>query len=533
MKKVLQFVLFCLVALPVSAATTYYVSTSGSDANAGTSAAPFLTVGKCSSTMVAGDTCIVESGIFDETVSVSTSGSLGSRITYESQTRGEAQVYGFTVSRSYITINGFKITDPTLTHTGGIQTTASVTGNTYENNTITEASACIVQTSSSFTETDFTIANNTLSWCNAVPGALNTSTASLAIELYGNHNLIEGNAISHVPNAIGVNGSDIVLRENQYGPVNDAVDFPGCTEGGGCDTHADFFTLGNATYVLLEDNYEHDVYGVGGAHLILMNGASTSNFIDRYNVQSDVGSGVLVFSTSASYYMQYNDTLYQDYVQVPTTQVDNIGYSTTYSGNNSSILNVLMQDVLNPLGSSGAWYSVNDSTGVSTGYELLWDSVCTSSCTYSGLATTDTGNVEGQNPELPDPANGNVVPPVGSPALSAGTNLTTVAAGDSGTGTSLVVNNAAFFQDGLGVSGVNADCIAVTTTTNHVCITAVDYATNTLTLASSVTRTAGDKVWLYSNSGGTVVLPSGGPNIGAVPGFTLGAGSQQKSGGMF
>ena len=97
-----------------------------------------------------------------------------------------------------------------------------------------------------------------------------------------------------------------------------------------------------------------------------------------------------------------------------------------------------------------------------------------------------------------------------------------MASGDSGSGTSLIVNDAGFFQDGYGITGINSDCIAVTTVTNHVCITAVNYQTNTLTLASSITRSKGDPVWLYSDSTGRQVLFGNAPNIGA----TLDAGSR-------
>ncbi len=99
--------------------------------------------------------------------------------------------------------------------------------------------------------------------------------------------------------------------------------------------------------------------------------------------------------------------------------------------------------------------------------------------------------------------------------MNAGTYLTTVATGDSGIGTSLVVTDTAFFQDGYGISGVNADCISVTSVTNHVCLTAVNYSTNTLTLASGITRSVGDPVWLYSDSTGRTVLMGIAPNVGA------------------
>lgn len=54
--------------LPIGAhATTYYVATTGSNSNNGTSeSTPFLTVAYCVSTMVAGDTCLVMEGDYSE-----------------------------------------------------------------------------------------------------------------------------------------------------------------------------------------------------------------------------------------------------------------------------------------------------------------------------------------------------------------------------------------------------------------------------------------------------------------------------------
>ena len=113
----------------------------------------------------------------------------------------------------------------------------------------------------------------------------------------------------------------------------------------------------------------------------------------------------------------------------------------------------------------------------------------------------------------------------GSPALNAGTYLTTVAPTDSGSGTSLIVSDAGFFQDGHGIPNVSADCISVTTVANHVCITAVNYDSNALTLSSGISRLAGDHVWLYSDSTGRQVLFGKAPNIGA----TFGPGSPPAS----
>jgi hypothetical protein len=164
--------------------------------------------------------------------------------------------------------------------------------------------------------------------------------------------------------------------------------------------------------------------------------------------------------------------------------------------------------------SSGAYWSPWE---YQPGYSLVFTSACDPSpgCSYTSATTSAPGMVLGRNPLFVNASNYNFNLQAGSPALHAGTYLTTVASTDSGSGTSLVLNDAGFFQDGYGIPGVSADCIAVTTVTNTVCITAANYATNTLTLASGVTRSVGDKVWLYSDSTGTIRLTGAAPNIGA------------------
>ncbi|QMU71686.1 hypothetical protein GXP74_29020 [Streptacidiphilus sp. P02-A3a] len=64
--------------------TTYYVATTGSDANPGTSAGPFQTIQHCANVAVAGDTCLIDSGTYRETVTPPSSGSAGSPITFAS-----------------------------------------------------------------------------------------------------------------------------------------------------------------------------------------------------------------------------------------------------------------------------------------------------------------------------------------------------------------------------------------------------------------------------------------------------------------
>lgn len=65
-------------------ATTYYVSTTGSDSNVGTSPVlPFRTIQQAAGLMHAGDTCIIRGGTYRETVTPANSGLVDAPITFE------------------------------------------------------------------------------------------------------------------------------------------------------------------------------------------------------------------------------------------------------------------------------------------------------------------------------------------------------------------------------------------------------------------------------------------------------------------
>jgi len=124
------------------------------------------------------------------------------------------------------------------------------------------------------------------------------------------------------------------------------------------------------------------------------------------------------------------------------------------------------------------------------------------------------------NPDLADPSSlslPDLTLQPSSKAIDAGSELTKVAATDSGTGTTLKVEDAGFFQDGTwGAPGrVQADWIAIGTTSNVVQIASIDYMTDTITLASSLQRQSQDKIWLYKDSKGATVLFGAAPDIGA------------------
>ena len=123
-----------LVAAPAAAVggTTYYVSTTGSNTNAGSAAKPFKTIQKCAGVAVGGDTCLIGSGTYRETVTPSRSGSAGAPITFASAPGATVTVDG-TDSLSGWTLDSGSIYKAKVTLAG---TAAAPYGSTqYPSNT--------------------------------------------------------------------------------------------------------------------------------------------------------------------------------------------------------------------------------------------------------------------------------------------------------------------------------------------------------------------------------------------------------------
>ena len=113
---------FVLLAQPARC-STYYVSTSGKDANLGTITSPWRTIQHAANSVKAGDTVYVRAGVYNEIVSFPTSGSAsGGYITFSSYPGELATVDGTGLAipnsqwglvtietQSYIIIHGFEI----------------------------------------------------------------------------------------------------------------------------------------------------------------------------------------------------------------------------------------------------------------------------------------------------------------------------------------------------------------------------------------------------------------------------------------
>jgi parallel beta-helix repeat protein len=112
---------------------TYYVATTGSDANPGTESLPWRTIQKAANTLAAGDTAYIRAGTYSEPISPQNSGTEGSFITYANYPGEVATIDGTGVdipewaglfditNRVYIRVSGLRIVNAcTNPHNPGI-----------------------------------------------------------------------------------------------------------------------------------------------------------------------------------------------------------------------------------------------------------------------------------------------------------------------------------------------------------------------------------------------------------------------------
>jgi hypothetical protein len=533
-KTVCSILIFSLSAL----AANYTVKPSGGN---------YSTIQACATAMSAGDTCTVYAGNYTESPTVP-AGTPGNYKTITVNGSDVVNVSGGFTLNSHTKLIG-NCTVPAASGTCGFSVSQP-----------SQSGGCVAAPDGS---TDFYITNNVFFQCglgndveisfqgtNGVSyvyiqgntfsygcGTASAPNNCVALGLAGNHILVQNNDFSHFGIVVEAYGQYEVIRNNTFHNVYES-ECGGAS--GNCHMDMIYAERSNTAasdlvqYQLWEGNTATTVVGVDGKGLWTAGdnpngcGMSCFNVIGRYNVFAHFGSATNTQTSGFLNVKYYNNTWID-----PNNGSLGSPASTSYRDGSSTGGAEINELYYYPHAVQSSWdwspYSLND-TGDQPGFTAGGNmAYCSSSpCSFSGsggspaafpndIVGVFTSNILATTDPLANYSSGNFNLAAGSPALNAGTHLTTVAAGDSGSGTSLVVTDAAFFQDGLGLNaaGVQADCIAVNTASNHVCVTAVNYSTNTLTLASSISRSSGQGVYLYSKSDGTQVLTGTAPNIGA------------------
>lgn len=467
MKKISLFIILTLVTATPAFAVTHIVKQDGTG--------DYTTIQACADAAQPGDTCLVFSGTYSG-FTAPTSGSSGNRITFLADSSGAQPSITSNVTlnnRSYITIDGFHLDGAEINCSSGSRCSFVA----IQNNLIEEDGTAGKTGITSLYGDDILISDNKFE------GVTDDPTRG-----WGDQWVIRNN---------------LVIAETDVG--DDHMDMWQVWCGGGGFADAD--------YLLTENNQYINISG-GNVHFMLQNQSTCNRFFNiiiRHNRIKQIGSGALSFSNAAggtagfeniAVYNNLFAELYggsfaswQDYVGVFNITTDGYFYN-----------NLL--------------YNAVDRVDAEAIYPSSIPADCTLAYDTGGSISTDgalqssSGSIINQDPLLTNYANNDFTLQTGSPAINAGCPLTNVNTADSGSGTTLILDETAFFQDGW--AGVDADWIAVGSPTNTVQISSIDYNSDIITLATPISRSDGDPVYLYRDSDGTRVLYGSAPDIGAV-----------------
>ena len=532
LRKLLILSLFAfLIPSLRSQAATYAVKAGGGG--------DYSTIQSCVNAMAAGDTCVVYAGTYNEVVSVS-AGTAGNYKTVTVNGSDVVYVYGFTVGSHTRVIGncaapatggscGFTITRPSSPASNSCVGMSAGTTDVYiKNNLMTQCGNggyMFTEGESTTGSTYIYIQGNTFSYGCDTPSAPNTCKG---LQITGSYQLIENNDISHVADGSTNYANHTIYRGNTF---HDLYTSECGSHSSNC--HIDIIesepVVGStpaSAYNLYEGNIALRNIGNNDHGFLLQADACSgqcTHAVIRYNVlahignntNGDGGTGILAdnafsSSTGYQYIKSYNNT--NAYLQDPSNQAtDFFSYNSSYGGEKNNIFYAI--------GSVSGYDDWADYNGGQTGFTSGGNlSFCTGSCSWASDYTATSTNKTG-NPLFVNAGGDDFHLQSGSPAVGGGTYLTT-ATNSGSASTSLVVSDASWFYPGYGF--VSGDWVRVGSSATAQ-ITSIDYSSNTLTLASSISWSSGAGVYLYKDSRGNVVLNGTNPDVGALPSGTSGA----------
>lgn len=564
MKKILLSILLCLMP-SISFATVYHVDQTGRAANLAACAGADPGNGsRCSMTQgngaSAGDTVYLydDGGAITTQLAPSNSGSSGNVITYV-KASGETPVItvagdrGFSISgnKDYIKIDGITFTD--CASFGQIANGSDY--NEIKNCVFSTAGytnlnkGIYVWTAGGTACTNNWIHNNTFGRSIVDPTGCNDEGGSLwiGVKEYGNgevNNTVENNVFyAGGHHLLWLQGKLNVIRNNVF--HNEGF----YTVAGGCSWGASYrdSEYGNRCIEMWD----------GGSNT-RMDNVLEGNRLGHSAFAPDGGMDGNIALGSPGNIFRYNKSYYSETFGLYFKQ----GTSASVGKNNRVYNNTIYYNGQDSGVYPKEWtgwdfdlnwrYGVGCSSSACTGNELknniiydnytadiatfAWAPGCTSSqVTDDNNWKTADGDPVFDDTDTTDPTS-TTSPALNltsaSPVINGGTYLTTVHADDSGSGVTLYLTDATYFQagseptcgstiktfsSGSCLSNIEADWICVGNVSNCVQITNISYTAspNWVALSSSISRNDGNYVWLYKKSDGNFVLYDTAPDYGA------------------
>jgi len=513
MRIILGLLLLLLWAIPASAAT-YYVRTDGNDSNVGTTnsaGGAWLTIGKCASTIVAGDFCRVQTGTYTAGFTEATDGTSGNYITYVADGAVLISGAGITVSGDYVRVIGFEVDRDGAASSSGINIT-NATGVEVWNCTVRDVAFDSIRTD----------------------GGGQTSTCTNCLFI-GNVSVNSGNKdfqVRGTGNLVAYNESDAATEDFLYlfGQQNRILNNYSHGIVSGPETHTDFMQSGASGdplgfgLTLFEANRYDDANDTGNVeHHHGSNvqnngdvGLDTNNVVRR-NIWNHHGSYTYGFSGSQYHFLKiYNETGYKGQIYTGHVTFGYLQFDNSASTDRSFVNNIFVDLWGSSVTTADPYNGAN--TGHYSDYNLWFDTG--GSINYGTAPQAEANSQRNVDPLLTDPADPtrDFSLQSGSPARGTGGPLTLANGG--GTGTTVTVDDATYFRgddpalDQYSGNLVVGDTITVGTDV----VTVVSIAGNVLTVTPSITWADNDPVYFGSDTT---------PDIGALPyragGYSLSA----------
>ncbi len=515
LKSILLF-LIATFAIPLqSHATEYYVDTnapSASDSNPGTAGQPWKTISKANQTLIAGDVVYIKAGTYATYINPSNSGTAIYPITYcnyanDIVTISSAAYAVYLNGKSYIKVNG-------INSTGCTQNLYIRNGAHY--NTISNCTFTLPSLSTWNTSVIYGGNYNWIHHCTFSKGGECTSQGS------------DNGSLLDIGDDYGVAGNGA-----HYNLVEDCTFF-----------HGGHHLVGLfSTYNTFRNNYLHNEglsRNRGNRNLMTDGGNAAGTESTGYNLiegnrfgyaappcdDPTVGNVIL---SSPYNILRYNKLYHHNaygigiYAYQYCTGSNNKVYNNTVFNSGYGIdpgyahssedatVSFFFTKTVNNIFKNNLFFAY---------YQVFGGSPRTLQIYANNWAGDTQGDPKFVNASTTPPADKtdaslpNLDLQSSSPAIDKGGALTTVTSA-TGSGTSLTVANASYFQDGTyGPPGVlQADWIAVGTIGNVVQILSI--SGNTINVANSISWTNGASVWLYKKSDGVRVLYGAAPDAGA------------------
>ena len=337
------------------------------------------------------------------------------------------------------------------------------------------------------------------------------------MEVFSTHNVIRNNFMHQAPgvsNTCGTAGTYPPDSNGRYGHRNIQI-----YDGG---NHEGMYNVieGNRFGPALQPP-EDD----GGDGFTL---TAPKNIV-RYNViYNSQNNGLLLktgFQSLADNNRIYNNTIFHNGRYKPAGVTLWQGFNFRWYGGYARKGNIILNNILYGYGPGGADWGHGNATIYTD--NIVRNNWGTDPAPGRCIGSGDPKFVDPSLPGIDEPqtrSRPNLALQKNSPVINLGTNLTVVARDDTGSGATLIVDDALFFQAGSAaatspvgssLSGVQGDWIAVGTVGNIAQITDINYAARTITLNKGIRRGKGQPVWLYQKSDGARVLYGTAPDLGA------------------